>query len=203
LLSPHALLIYCGLYALAIAVPGPGIISIVARALGHGFRSTIPAVVGTAIGDWVLMTLSAFGLAVVAREMGSLFLVVKLAGALYLIYLGYKYWTAPVSETPVAAETSASRGFFAQLALTLGNPKAIVFFAALLPTVVDLDRLTAVGYAELSAATFVLIPAITLAYAALASRVRFMLASAAARSRVNKSAAVIMIGAGLGVAVSS
>ena len=203
MLSPHSLLIYCGLYALAIAVPGPGIISIVARALGHGFRSTIPAVVGTAVGDWVLMTLSAFGLAVVAREMGSLFLVVKLAGALYLVYLGYKYWTAPVSETPVVTKTSARSGFLGQLALTLGNPKAIVFFAALLPTVVDLDRLTAAGYAELSAATFVLIPAITLAYAALASQVRGMLASAAARRRVNKSAALIMIGAGVGVAVSS
>ncbi len=202
MLSTHAFLLYCGIYALAIAVPGPGIVSIVARALGQGFRATIPAVIGTLLGDWILMTLSAFGLALVAREMGSVFLVVKLAGAAYLVYMGYKYWTAPVAETAPSAEQSSRRGLLAQLALTLGNPKAIGFFVALLPTVIDLNRITAIGYLELSVATFVLIPAITLSYAALASRVRGLLASQAARRRINRSAAVIMIGAGVGVAVS-
>ena len=196
----HSLLIYCGIYAIAIAVPGPGIVSLVARALGSGFRATIPAVVGTAIGDWVLMTLSAFGLAIVAREMGALFLVVKLAGAAYLVYLGYRYWRAPVQLA--APERSSARGFTAQLALTLGNPKAIAFFVALLPTVVDLNQLNVFGYAELSAATFVLIPAITLTYVALASHVRGFLQSVAARRRINKTAAVVMVGAGIGVAVS-
>ncbi len=201
MLSTHSLLIYCGLYAIAIAVPGPGIIALVARALGSGFRATVPAVIGTALGDWALMTLSAFGLAIVAREMGGLFLVVKLAGAAYLVYLGYKYWTAPVSELPVS-DGSSARGFFAQFALTLGNPKAIAFFVALLPTVVDLGKLNAGGYAELSAATFVLIPAITLTYVGLAARVRGFLQSVTARRRINKSAAVVMVGAGIGVAVS-
>ena len=83
----HSLLIYCGIYAIAIAVPGPGIVAIVARALGSGFRSTIPAVIGNTVGDLILMTLSAFGLALVAQAMGHLFLIVKIAGALYLLLL--------------------------------------------------------------------------------------------------------------------
>lgn len=202
MLSVHSYLLYCGLYVIAIAVPGPGIVAIVARALGSGFRATVPAVIGTALGDWILMSLSAFGLALAAQAMGGLFLVVKLMGAAYLVYLGYKYWTAPVAEMESVVPASARRGFLAQLALTLGNPKAIAFFVALLPTVVDLNRLNAAGYLQLSAATFVLIPAITLTYAALASRVRGFLSSAAARRRINKSAAVIMVGAGVGVAVS-
>lgn len=201
MLSWHSFLIYCGVYAIAIAVPGPGIVAIVARALGGGFRSTLPAIAGTAVGDWLLMTLSAFGLALVAKAMGGLFLAVKLAGAAYLIYLAYKYWTARVDETLDAPPTARS-GFFAQLALTLGNPKAIAFFVALLPTVVDLHALRLAGYAQLSAATFVLIPLITVTYAALSARVRGLLSNARARRGINRTAAVIMAGAGVGVAVS-
>jgi threonine/homoserine/homoserine lactone efflux protein len=202
MLSLHAYLLYCGLYAVAIAVPGPGIIAIVARALGSGFRATIPAALGTVAGDWVWVTMSAFGLAFLAQAMGDLFLIVKLAGATYLVWLGYCYWRAPVADMPEVTPESARRGFLSQFSLTLGNPKAIAFFVALLPTVVDLKALNAIGYLQLLAATAVLIPAIMLSYAALASRVRGFLASKRARGRLNKSAAVVMVGAGVGVAVS-
>jgi threonine/homoserine/homoserine lactone efflux protein len=199
LLPTHSLLIYCGIYALAIAMPGPGIVSIVARALGSGFRATIPATLGTLLGDLVIMTLSVLGLALIAQALGSLFLFVKLAGAFYLIYLGYRYWTAPVAD---GVQDATSNGFLAQFALTLGNPKAITFFVALLPTVVNLKALTLAGYLELCICTAVLIPAIMLTYAALAAQVRGLFASAGARRRMNKGAAVVMIGAGVGVAVS-
>jgi threonine/homoserine/homoserine lactone efflux protein len=201
-MSLHAYLLYCAVYAVAIAVPGPGIIAIVARALGSGFRATIPAALGTAVGDWVLMTLSAFGLALVARTMGPLFLIVKLAGAAYLIYLGYRYWTAKVTELADAVAVSARQSFVSQLSLTIGNPKAIGFFVALLPTVVDLHALTLPGYLALSAATFVLIPLIVLAYAALASRVRGLLASRRARKTINRTAGAVLVGAAVGVALS-
>jgi threonine/homoserine/homoserine lactone efflux protein len=198
----HAFLLYCGLYAIAIAVPGPGIVAIVARALGSGFRATIPAALGIAMGDLVLMTLSAFGLALVAQEMGRLFLGVKIAGALYLLYLGYRYWTAPVPEESEVVPASAGKGFLAYLGLTLGNPKAIAFFVALLPTAVDPRTLTLTGYAQLCGATLVLIPAITLSYAALAHRMRRLVANAKARRRINQGAGAVMIGAGVTIMVT-
>ena len=201
MLSLHAYLIYCGVYAIALAVPGPGVIAIVARALGSGFRATVPAAFGTAVGDWVLMTLAVFGLALVAKAMGPLFLVVKLAGAGYLIYLGYRYWTAKVSDLPDIIPAGARQSFLSQLSLTLGNPKAIAFFVALLPSVVDLHALNAIGYFQLSAASFVLIPLIELSYAALASRVRSLLASRRARKTINKAAGAILVGAGVAVAL--
>ncbi|MEO8300666.1 MAG: LysE family translocator [Rhizomicrobium sp.] len=192
----HSYLLYCGLYALAIATPGPAVIAIMARALGAGFRSTIPASLGILAGDLCLMTLSAFGLALLAQAMGQLFLVVKIAGALYLLYLGYKYWTAEVPETGEIAPQSASRGFLAYLGLTLGNPKAIAFFVALLPVVINPRALDARGYLQLCAATFVLIPAITLGYAALAAQLSRFVASRKARKRINKGAGAVMAGAG-------
>jgi threonine/homoserine/homoserine lactone efflux protein len=197
----HNYLLFCGLYALAVAIPGPGILAIVARALGGGFRATVPAVLGNALGDLIQMSLSAFGLAVVAREMGGLFLVVKFAGAAYLIWLGCKYWTAPVRELEIDPKSS-KQGFLSQLMLTLGNPKSLVFWLALMPAAIDLGKLNGAGYAQLVLATLVVLPAIELSYAALASRVRRFLVGVTARKRLNKGAAAIMISAGIGVAVN-
>ena len=90
---------------------------------------------------------------------------------MYLLFLGYKYWTAKVAEETTVVPESASRGFFTQMGITLSNPKAIAFFVALQPTAIDPQQAsTAVGYLELVAATLVLIPAVTMGYAALASR---------------------------------
>jgi threonine/homoserine/homoserine lactone efflux protein len=196
----HSLLLYCGIYSVAIATPGPGIFAIIARALGGGFRSTVPAVLGNTLGDLILMSLSALGLAAVAHRMGDLFLIVKLAGAAYLIWLGYRSWTA--DSKAIGDQVPAQKGFWSQLALTLGNPKAIVMFVAILPTAIDLNRLTPAGYLQLCLCTLILIPGIEFLYAALASQARAFLSGPKARRRMNKGAGAIMIGAGIGVAVN-
>jgi len=197
----HSFLLYCLLYAVAIATPGPGIISIVARALGSGFRATIPACLGVTAGDLILMTLSAFGLALIAQEAAQLMAILKIGGGLYLIFLGYKYWTAKVSEQAELVPESASRGFLTQLGITLSNPKAIAFFVALQPVAIDLKHLTLIGYLELVAATLVLIPAITMGYAAAAARLKNLMASVKARRRINKGSGLIMTGAGIAIMV--
>jgi threonine/homoserine/homoserine lactone efflux protein len=196
----HNLLIYAGIYAFVIALPGPNVIAIAARALAGGFRAAVPAAFGTALGDIVLMSFSAFGLELVANISSRVFLAVKIVGVLYLLWLGYKYWTAPIKPLDTPSPRAGS-GFFAQLAVTAGNPKGMAFFFALLPTVVDLAHLNSVGYFELVAATLILIPAITLTYAALADRARVVLASETARRRLNKGAGAIITAAALAIAV--
>ena len=195
----HNFLFYCALYAVAIAVPGPGVISIVARALGSGFRATVPACLGITAGDLILMTLSAFGLAMIAQAMGQLFQIVKIAAGLYLLFLGYKYWTARVSAQSEIVPESAGRGFLTQMGITLSNPKAIAFFVALQPTAIDLSRLTFAGYLELVGATLVLIPAVTMGYAA--ARLKDLVASVKARRRINRGAGIVMAGAGIAIMV--
>ncbi|HKD47574.1 MAG TPA: LysE family translocator [Rhizomicrobium sp.] len=197
----HNFLLYCLLYTVAIATPGPGVISIVARALGQGFRKTVPACLGITAGDLILMTLSAYGLALVAKAMGGMFEIVKIGGGLYLLFLSYKYWTANVSQQSEVIPESASRGFLTQMGITLSNPKAIAFFVALQPTAIDLKSLTFVGYLELVGATLVLIPAITMGYAALAARLKSLVASVKARRRINKGAGLVMAGAGIAIMV--
>src|SRR4051812_9073217 len=106
----HNLLLYIGIYAFVIALPGPNVIAIAARALAGGFRAAVPAAFGTALGDILLMSFSAFGLELVANVSSRIFFVVKAAGVLYLLWLGYKYWTAPADELNLEAASPTSGG---------------------------------------------------------------------------------------------
>ena len=154
------------------------------------------------MGDLILMSLSAFGLALVAREMGSLFLVVKLAGAALSASASATNTGRRRSPICSSSPSKARQGFLAQLVLTLGNPKAHRLFRG---ADAHGDRSEPAEWRramlQLCAATLVLIPAIELAYAALASQAARLVASKA-RRRMNKGAGAVMIGAGIGVAVN-
>ena len=75
-------------YALALgiaaAIPGPGVIALIARALGSGFRPTLPMLFGLALGDVVYLGAAVLGLAYIASTFGTAFMVIKYLGAAYL-----------------------------------------------------------------------------------------------------------------------
>ena len=203
MLSWNNFLFYCSVYAAVVILPGPGVMAMVARSLGSGFRSCIPAALGTALGDLIWMTLGVTGLSLLATTMGSLFFGVKLAGAAYLVYMGWRFWVAKVSDIPEMVPVTARQSFVSQLMVTLSNPKAMAFFVAALAQLIDLKHLNFTGYLQLVAATLVLIPAIMLSYAALAHQVRNVLTSRRTRKGINKTAAVVIAGSGVWMAVSS
>lgn len=185
-------------YAIAVAVPGPGIAAVVGRALGSGFTGTVPMVLGILAGDLIYLVFALFGLAAIAAWFGPFFIVVRWAGAAYLLYVAWKFWTARPGEEQIGAHGggSAWRVFLSGLALTLGNPKTIVFYLALLPTVIPLDRpVTALGFVELVAIVTAVLLAIGFAYAALAAAAREFLRGSAAVRLLNRTAGAIMAGA--------
>src|SRR5690606_6427115 len=86
-------------YIVAVLVPGPGVAAIVARALGAGCWSALPMIVGILVGDLIYLVFALFGLAAIATYFGPIFIVVRWAGALYLLYIAWLFWTAkPGSE---------------------------------------------------------------------------------------------------------
>lgn len=200
MLSLHALIAYVGVYALFIAVPGPGVVSIVARALGSGLKSAAPAIAGVLVSHIVYITLSVFGLAALAQGLGKAFLIVKIAGGGYLVWLGVKYWRAPVEAEFHFKPESARQSFFSQLTISLGNPKAMAFFVALLPAVVNVSHIRLMGFIQLLMVSGLVMPPILFAYAASAATMREKLANRRARRRINRAASVVMIGAGIGIA---
>jgi threonine/homoserine/homoserine lactone efflux protein len=109
----------------------------------------------------------------VAHTAYAVFVVIKYAGAAYLLYLAYRLWTASaksLTETEVEKRERPLQLFLGSLSLTLGNPKTMVFFLAVLPTVVELKTLTVAGFLEIALVISLVLPAILLAYTYFAAR---------------------------------
>ncbi len=126
-----------------------------------------------------------------------MFVLVRYGAGLYLAYLAYRLWRAADSAGQVGAEARDRplSSFVAGLTITLGNPKTIVFYLAILPTLVDLRSVTGADFVTLVAVTAATLLIVMTPYAALASRARDSLRRPGFRARLNRSAAAIMAGA--------
>lgn len=185
--------------------PGPAVAATIARGLTTGFWSAAALHLGVVLGDLVLLSLAIFGMAAVAQAMGELFFVVKIIGAAYLVWLGWTLWTSEPIDPAAPAERAApsrqtGRNVFAGLVITLGNPKAIIFYAAFLPTFVDLRQVGAGDIAVIAAVVVIVLTITNLSYAALATRARDLLRSRRAMRTLNRTAGTMMVGAGIVVA---
>ena len=132
-------------YALAsfvlIVIPGPSVLFVVGRALAYGRRTALATVCGNAAGNYVVAACVAFGIGTLVQRSVAVFTVVKLAGALYLVWLGIqaiRRRKALASAFAGAAEARGGRraareGFI----VGVTNPKALILFGAVLPQFVD------------------------------------------------------------------
>jgi threonine/homoserine/homoserine lactone efflux protein len=197
------LLTFATAYFAALVVPGPGVTAVVARVLARGTRGAPAFIAGSTVGSFVWFMIAATGLAVLAATFATAFLAIRYGAVAYLLYLAWKFWTDPAE--PVGIETDATpdgagRLFLAGMAINLGNPKNIVFFLALLPTVVDLDRLTVLGFAELGVVIVAICSGVLGAYAVAAGRARRLFTSKRAVRMMNRGSAAIMAGTAAAVA---
>jgi threonine/homoserine/homoserine lactone efflux protein len=199
----YGLLTFCAVYALAVATPGPGIAAVIARGLAHGLKGAPAFIAGFVVGDLIWFSIAATGLAALAKTAATLFVAIKWAGVAYLLYLAWKLWTAPAERVDVESADRKQHGwnaFLASLTLTLANPKAILFFLALLPTVIDLTSMNTTRFVEISAAICVVLPSVLATYAILAARARELFTTPKAVRRLNRSSGVAMAGAAVVVA---
>lgn len=195
-------LAYSAALAVAVAVPGPGIVAMVARGLGSGFRATLPMAIGIALGDLVYLSAAVMGLAFVAKSFGLVFLTFKYLGAAYLLYLAYKFWTSGVGIEKVEARRADGpvATFLSGLMVTLGNPKVMVFYLAILPAIVELSTITFRDYLVLLVLTILILMGILLPYLALATRTRALLQTPAALKSLSRVAAGFLGAAAVAIA---
>lgn len=202
-MTPTGFIAYAGALAIAAAIPGPGVTALVARALGSGFRSSLFMALGLVVGDLAYLTAVVLGLAFVAQTFGTVFLVVKWLGVAYLAWLAVAFWRAGIS--PQKIEAGKARGGFVEgvlsgLVLTLGNPKTMIFYLALTPTIVDLHAITVADYGGLVAVTVAVLLVVLVPYLALAARARSLLAAPRALKALNRTAALFLMGAAAAIA---
>jgi threonine/homoserine/homoserine lactone efflux protein len=123
-----------------VATPGPEVAAILARALGRGVAGAPAFIGGFVAGDLLSFTLAALGLAVLAQRAQALFVGVRFAGALYLLYLAWRLRRAPPGALDAALappRESALQLFLGGLALTLGKPNAMKQQGGCHPDVTD------------------------------------------------------------------
>jgi len=189
--------------AMAMASPGPVVAALIARVIGRGLAGVPAFCAGLILGDIVWFAAAMFGLAALMTIAQPLFAALKYAGAAYLLWLAWKYWTAPItapSDTELGAMTRW-RGFVGALTLTLGNPKTMVFYLALAPSLVDPSELTSARFIVLTGVLVVVYIAVLTLYVSLAARARRLFQSGRAVRLMNRAAGTTMAGVAVVVAV--
>jgi threonine/homoserine/homoserine lactone efflux protein len=198
----HGLLLFGLVYLLATASPGPGIAVIIARVLSYGSSGIAGFIAGFVTGDLIWFSLAATGMAALAQTAHTLFVVVKFAGAAYLLHLAYRLWTAPIrpaEELRDPSDRKAWRLFVGGISLTLGNPKVMVFFMALLPTIIDLNRLTLPAFCQVAIVICVILPFVLTLYTLAAMRARRFFQAQRPARLLNRVSGTVMAGAAVTV----
>jgi len=183
-------------------IPGPGVSAMVVQSLSRGFKTGASFAVGLACGDLIYLLLALLGLGWIAPKIGPWFMVIKWAGAAYLVYLGVQLWRSesPIKDTTQIQPQQKRRSFIGGLCVTLGNPKVIAFYCGFLPGFVDIPALTSTDTALVISLIIPTVLLVLLSYAWFAAKGQRVLRSAKTWKITSRTAGSVMIGAGVAVA---
>ena len=192
----------CALFVAA-GSPGPSVAALVARVISKGARDVLPFLTAMWLGEAIWLTCAVAGLAAIAETFHYAFVAIKWLGVCYLLYLAWKMWFAsPDSDGEALPEAqSPTRLFLAGMTVTLGNPKIMMFYMALLPSIIDVRGVTIVGWAELVATMLFVLIFIDISWTLLAAKARRFLGSRRAIRAANRASAGTMAGAALAIAM--
>ena len=139
-MSVQAWLLFCATETVLCFTPGPAVLLVVSLALTRGPAAGLGASFGILAANTAYFILSATSLGAILLASWDLFVLIKWAGAAYLIYLGAKMLFAPAVALPTApaeVERPRTRSFIQGFLTQVANPKALIFFAAILPQFID------------------------------------------------------------------
>ena len=192
---------YLGACFLLAIVPGPTVTVIVANSLARGTGAGLAIVAGTQAGFLVMTLVVALGMQALVAFMGWAFDWIKLLGAAYLVWLGWKMWRSNGELGTARAERTKSRlgmaveGFL----VILSNPKALIFLGAFLPQFVDVTQPT-FPQVMLLGVFFMLVAGATDAiYAVVAGQARGLLSATRVRL-ISRVSGLILMGGGVWLA---
>ena len=183
--------------------PGSGAVLSMSHGLQYGVRQTTATIVGLQIGLASILRVAGAGVGALLLASTTAFMVVKVLGAGYLIWLGVKQWRAPVDGAASdAAAPSEPAGLSVRQRVLRGaltnatNPKGIVFMVAVLPQFINPKQPLALQLAILLVTTLAVDSVVMHGYAFLASRLRALMQSVRARRAQNRVFGGVLMGMG-------
>ncbi|MEO1555008.1 MAG: LysE family translocator [Pseudomonadota bacterium] len=199
-LSVWDIALYSGALAILFLTPGPVWVGLIARSLSGGFHAAWPLALGVVVGDVMWSLLAIFGITWVLSVYGGFLEALKWVAAIMFVVMGALVIRS--ADKQIDTDSRLTRpgmwaGFVAGLVVILGNPKAILFYAGMLPGFFDLTRLTALDIVIIATLSMV-IPLIgNLAMALFIDRARRLMQRPEALRRMNITAGVLLICVGL------
>jgi len=196
--------LFSAMFILAI-IPGPAVFAIIARSFSSGNIQAFYMTVGIIMGDYLFIFLALFGLSALAELMGTAFFIIKYLSAVYLIWLGIKLLQTKTDsiDIQVSENTSAISNFLTGMFLTLGNPKAILFYIGFFPAFINVSDVTFYDTSLIMLAATVAFGSVNMCYSLLAVKAKKSFKSPNAAMVINKTAGTIMVSTGVLVAVKS
>lgn len=191
-----AMIVFAAAVALGTATPGPTTVTLVARVLATGRRGNLLFGLGLIVGDIVWLACAVFGIAAIAAWLHEVMVVLKYAGAAYLLYLAWRLWTAPAAmETAQPASLRQGlRALAGGFILAMANAKTMMFYLALIPNLIEVTRVDAMTFVQLSLIVALVYAAVQAGYTLAALRARGLLASPRRLRLMNRGSAVVMSG---------
>jgi homoserine/homoserine lactone efflux protein len=187
---------------IVVLVPGPSVTLIVANSMRHGTRAGLPNVLGGQIGIAITILVVAIGLTSLIEAMGHWFDWLRLAGAAYLVWLGWKMIRSGNGDGIGRAPKRPRGGYLVQGALVaLSNPKTLIFFGAFFPQFIDPGRDHVLQMAVMGVTALVIAAISDSAYALAAGRAGQALSAKRVRL-LSRASGGFLIGGGLWLALS-
>lgn len=181
-------------FTVAAAMPGPGQGALLGHVISRGGRASVPFLMGMVLGNSAWVIAATFGLAALALRFEAIFIGVKWIGVVYLVFVAWKLWSSDRIQAPVDEKPTLGRGMLAGAFLSLSNPKALIFYGAVLPNAFDMTALLWSEAGAIIALGMMIDFAVQFTYLAAASRIRQALRSPNAIRQVNRTSAGMMIG---------
>ncbi len=197
-----ALMIFCVALVINAGSPGPSVAALISRVLTNGFLDVFPFLAAMWLGEAIWLTLAVTGLSALAQSFATVFIALKYVGVVYLLYLAWNMWNAPVEikEDAAPRRRQSLKMFSAGMMVTLGNPKIMIFYIALLPTIIDIGHVKTTAWAVLIATLITILAAIDLTWSFIAVRARRLLRNPKAMRTANRTSAGMMTGAVVAIA---
>jgi threonine/homoserine/homoserine lactone efflux protein len=194
--------IFAGALLLNAGTPGPSVAALVSRVLTNGWHDVFPFILAMWLGEVVWLTMALAGLTALAQTFQVGFMVLKWLGVAYLVWLAAKMWRQPaeIGSEALPHRTSPLSMFGAGMAVTLGNPKIMVFYIALLPSLIDVSSVGIAQWAVLAGVTLLMLAAIDLTWTFLAHKARAFLRTPSAVRLANRISAFTLGGAAVAIA---
>lgn len=190
--------LFIAMIALA-AMPSSSVALVVVRSATLGVRHGVATALGIVVGDLLFVVLAITGLVAAVEVMGSAFTVLRYVAAAYLIWVGVgliRHRDQPPKPRGAHETGSIWTSFAAGMILTLGDVKAVFFYAALFPVFVDVSAMTAFDASLIAAITVVAVGGVKVAYAVAARAVVSASRDLSFNRPVRVTTGALMIGAG-------